>query len=93
MSTLHCSFPCPSARPRLRSRALLRLLVLLVGVGLVSPAFAQATGVVSGRVFHAATSGYVRNAEVRVEGTNLVAYTESSCRARCSTRPQAETRW
>jgi iron complex outermembrane receptor protein len=78
MSTLHSSFPCPSARPRFWSRALLRLLVILAGVGLVSPAFAQATGVVSGRVYHAGTSGYVRNAEVRVEGTNLVAYTEDA---------------
>src|SRR5262245_27152356 len=40
-------------------------------------AFAQpATGALSGRVFNSATKAYVRNAEVRVEGTNRVAYTE-----------------
>ncbi|MBL9189215.1 MAG: TonB-dependent receptor [Opitutaceae bacterium] len=37
-----------------------------------------ATGAISGRVFHAATGAYVRNAEVRVEGTNLAAYTEDA---------------
>src|SRR3954463_8938807 len=35
-----------------------------------------ATGAITGRVFNAATSQYVRNAEVRVAGTNIVAYTE-----------------
>ena len=37
-----------------------------------------ATGAVSGRVFNASTKEYVRNAEIRVEGTNLVAYTEEA---------------
>ena len=39
---------------------------------------AQSTGVITGRVFNAATNGYVRNAEVRIEGTNIVAYTEDA---------------
>src|SRR5690349_15745654 len=39
---------------------------------------AGGTGTITGRVLNAATKGYVRNAEVRVEGTNLVAYTEDA---------------
>ncbi len=39
---------------------------------------AQSTGVITGRVLNAATSGYVRNAELRVEGTGIVAYTEDA---------------
>src|SRR5512132_1988510 len=35
-----------------------------------------ATGTIAGRVSSAATKEFVRNAEVRVDGTNLVAYTE-----------------
>ncbi len=50
------------------------LLLLLA----VPALLAQAPGVVSGRVFHAATGGYVRNAEVRVEGSTLVALTEDA---------------
>jgi TonB-dependent receptor len=34
----------------------------------------QNSGTVQGRVFNPATQEYVRNAEIRVEGTNLVAY-------------------
>src|SRR3954471_17096758 len=34
------------------------------------------TGSITGRVFNASTKEYVRNAEIRVEGTNLVAYTD-----------------
>jgi TonB-dependent receptor len=48
---------------------------------LVSPARAQSSvgaGSITGRVFNAATKGYVRNAEVRVEGTGIVAYTEDA---------------
>src|SRR5512147_2200162 len=35
---------------------------------------AAGTGVIRGRVFNPATQEYVRNAEVSVEGTNLVTY-------------------
>jgi len=46
---------------------------------LLSPAVnaAESTGTVAGRVYNPATKEYVRNAEIRVQGTNLVAYTES----------------
>ncbi len=57
-------------------------LSLLVFTGLcllLAAARAQpAAGAIAGRVSNAATQGYVRNAEVRVEGTNLVAYTEDA---------------
>ncbi|MGH7957885.1 MAG: TonB-dependent receptor domain-containing protein [Opitutaceae bacterium] len=41
-----------------------------------APAHAQSgTGTISGRVYNPATQEYVRNAEVAISGTNLVAYT------------------
>src|SRR5688572_11279885 len=67
--------------PRRAERSLLRLSLLLPTVlALLAPAVghAQSTGVVSGRVFNTATKEYIRNAEVRVEGTNLVAYSEDA---------------
>ncbi len=39
-------------------------------------AHAQGTGTITGRVFNAAVNGYIRNAEVRVEGTDNVVYSE-----------------
>lgn len=36
------------------------------------------TGVITGRIFNSATQGYVRNAEVRIEGTNHMAYSEDA---------------
>src|SRR3954465_7611358 len=42
----------------------------------ISRAQSAASGAISGRVFNASTKEYVRNAEIRVEGTNLVAYTD-----------------
>ena len=38
---------------------------------------APATGTVQGRVYNPASKEYVRNAEVRLEGTNQVTYTEN----------------
>ena len=46
--------------------------LLLSAVAVAQPT----TGAIAGRVFNAATKEYVRNAEVRVEGTNLVGYSE-----------------
>lgn len=40
-------------------------------------AYAQSTGTIQGRVFNPATQEYVRNAEVRLEGTNRVEVTGS----------------
>lgn len=38
--------------------------------------FAQATGTISGRVYNPATGEYIRNAEVRIQGTQISATTE-----------------
>ncbi|MES2692699.1 MAG: carboxypeptidase regulatory-like domain-containing protein, partial [Verrucomicrobiota bacterium] len=68
------SRPLALTAPRLR---LSSLLTSLLGVFLLlaAPAFAQpATGTISGRIYNPATQEYVRNAEVAIPGTNLVAY-------------------
>jgi iron complex outermembrane receptor protein len=51
------------------------LLGLLLSSGSLAQAQTAAIGGVSGRVFNNATREYVRNAEVRVEGTQIVTYT------------------
>src|SRR6476469_6884067 len=38
---------------------------------------AQGTGVIQGRVFNPVAQAYVRDAEVRLDGTNQVTYTEN----------------
>jgi len=53
-----------------------RLLFLIAVLGLSGSLCAQTAGVIQGRVYNAVTKAYVRNAEVRVDGTNLVTYTE-----------------
>ena len=57
-------------------------LLLLAACGLVFPPvvlFAQSasTGTIQGRIFNPASGEYVRNAEVRLVGTNRVAYSEN----------------
>jgi iron complex outermembrane receptor protein len=67
---------CPSRPPR-SSRYNFAAFALLLAL-FATAALAQSrtgTGAIAGRVFNPATQEYVRNAEVRVEGTNLVAYT------------------
>src|SRR4051812_1464310 len=50
-----------------------RLTVGLLAFALPVLALAQAgNGIISGRVFNPATNEYIRNAEIRVQGTNLV---------------------
>ncbi|MDO8545275.1 MAG: TonB-dependent receptor [Opitutaceae bacterium] len=44
------------------------------GVTLTALGQASSTGMIAGRIFNPATQEYVRNAEVSVEGTHLVAY-------------------
>lgn len=39
-------------------------------------ALAQSTGIISGRIFNPATGEYIRNADVRIEGTQQVAQSE-----------------
>ncbi|MES2694950.1 MAG: hypothetical protein V4773_15875, partial [Verrucomicrobiota bacterium] len=43
----------------------------------VLAAYAQTNGTIQGRVYNPATQQYVRNAEVRLEGTNQMVGTES----------------
>src|SRR5437016_5681653 len=46
-------------------------------ITLTFSAFAQSgTGAITGRVFNPATGEYIRNADVRIEGTPQVAHTE-----------------
>jgi hypothetical protein len=53
----------------------------LVACWLVAALFVHAqalsTGSVQGRVYNPATKGYVANAEVRLEGSKQIAYTET----------------
>ncbi|MDO8545705.1 MAG: carboxypeptidase-like regulatory domain-containing protein, partial [Opitutaceae bacterium] len=51
--------------------------ILVCWIASSSAADAQSTGSVQGRVFNPTTQEYVRNAEVRLEGTNQVTYTEN----------------
>jgi TonB-dependent receptor len=55
------------------------------------PAAAVGTGGVRGRVLNTATGEYVRNAEIRVEGTPIVAYSEEGGSFRLSGVPAGET--
>ena len=68
----------PVADSRLRQSSARLLLAVLSAPLLAVLALAQESGVVTGRVFNAATKEYVRNAEIRAEGTNVVAYTEEA---------------
>jgi TonB-dependent receptor len=65
---------------RFLSRAFARpLAALFLGLAAVAlPAQTAPTGAVSGRVFNPVSSEYVRNAEVRVMGTDLSAQTDGS---------------
>jgi len=68
---MHSTYP--SRRP-------LRLIMSIVlGWLVVSGLYAQtaATGSIQGRVYNPASQEYVRNAEVRLDGTNEVTYTEN----------------
>ncbi len=52
------------------------LAILFSSLGAEVRAQAPATGRVAGRIFNPATGEYVRNAEIRLEGTERVAYSE-----------------
>ncbi len=61
---------CPTAS-RLRGLAL-----VFAWLAAALTAIAQTTGTIQGRVFNPVSKEYVRDAEVRLDGTNLVTYTE-----------------
>ena len=69
------NFPTPSPLPHWQK------LIALAGCWLAAvvslPAQTAGTGSVQGRVFNPVAKEYVRNAEVRLEGTNQITYTES----------------
>src|SRR5687767_12359041 len=67
-----------SLLPEFRARALAGLLLGLALVG--SPAFAQGTGAVTGRVSDAATGKSLQGAVVRVAGSSVVAHTDADGR-------------
>jgi iron complex outermembrane recepter protein len=56
-------------------RRLVLCIVVFVGCVAISRAQPSATGSIQGRVLNPDTNEYVRNAEVRLEGTNRVTYT------------------
>lgn len=56
----------------------------------LSPSQAIGAGVVRGRVFNTATGEYIRNAEIRVEGTTIVAYSEDGGDFRLTGVPAGE---
>ena len=51
--------------------------LLLLALSLVPAAFAQTAGTIQGRIFNPTSGEYVRNAEVRLDGTSRVAYSEN----------------
>ncbi len=53
------------------------LVLLCCWLGATLSAYAQGTGTIQGRVFNPVTKEYVRNAEVRLAGSNQVTYTEN----------------
>ena len=66
--------------PRIRRRGLSQPLGLVAAVlfafaALVTPASAQSTGMIEGRVQHAITGDYLANARVAIKGTNVVTIT------------------
>jgi TonB-dependent receptor len=55
-----------------------RWLVFAIGwLAAISSLFAQSTGTIQGRVYNPARQQYLRNAEVQIEGTNQITYTEN----------------
>src|SRR5688572_13137456 len=70
--------PCPVSRALHRCVCSLfrPARVWLMFVWSIGAGFGQSgsTGTITGRIFNPATQQYVRNAEIRVAGTDLVAY-------------------
>jgi iron complex outermembrane recepter protein len=81
MSTRHLPPNSMQYFPRLertRCFSLWLVLGLACWTAAIGRAQSAGAGIVTGRVFNAATNSYVRNAEVRVEGTSIAAYTEDA---------------
>src|SRR3954471_2238247 len=54
------------------------LLAVSLALASVLPAFAQATGTITGHVFNTVNKEFVRDAEIHVEGTNITVPSETS---------------
>ncbi len=67
----------PTTLLRLRWLKLVPLTFAWLGAALCLPAQTAGTGRIQGRVFNPVSKEYVRNAEVRLDGTNRVDYTEN----------------
>ncbi|MFM9031957.1 MAG: hypothetical protein ACKOTF_15040, partial [Opitutaceae bacterium] len=63
--------------PSREGGALRRVALLLLTLGIACGLRAQSTGAIQGRIFNPAKSEYVRDAEVRLDGTNQVTYSEN----------------
>jgi iron complex outermembrane receptor protein len=66
--------PCTSSPLQFLRRVLLAVGAMAVGTLLAQP---TATGTIQGRVYNPVAKEFVRNAEVRLAGTDLVTYTEN----------------
>lgn len=74
---IHLSRPRPGFSATGRSAISCFLVAWIFSSLLASLSFAQSsTGTIQGTVFNPSTKQYIRNAEVRIEGTNIIAYTE-----------------
>src|SRR4051812_3290892 len=62
----------------------------VIALALPLAALAQATGMITGRVFNPATGEYIRNAEIRIEGTQQVAQTEDGGYYRLTNAPTGD---
>src|SRR5947207_15187560 len=67
----------PNQRPLRRWQGFVALAVGWLATVMLTQAQTATHGTVQGRVFNPVSKQYVRDAEVRLEGTNQVAYTES----------------
>src|SRR5689334_9430084 len=71
--------PQPAGDPQPMNRNSPRLFLLAsMLLAFVVPAFAQATGTITGHVYNLVSKEYVRDAEVRVEGTDISAVSGTS---------------
>jgi TonB-dependent receptor len=72
------------------SSFLKNLLLSVASLGLAAGLHAQGTGAITGRVFNPATGEYIRNVEIRIEGTPQIATSEAGGYYRLANAPAGE---
>jgi len=72
------------------TKILIRIFLLMASVCLATSGRAQTVGTITGRVLNPATGEYIRNAEVRVEGSPQVAISEDGGYYRLTSAPVGE---